>query len=177
MQPAATIRPQRKSGARMTIILVALLAAGLITFGIIAAVGKRERAATSPGTGSEIAVTSGSASASSSTPPVVAVTDAAVANVTPDAEPVAVPVDAGREPAQKDASSSKSSEKRMGRLLVRAFPILTVYVDNKKIHDTPVDMKLSAGKHKLRLVNAEVGKDETVTVTIEENKTVTIERN
>ena len=65
----------------------------------------------------------------------------------------------------------------MGRLVVRAFPVLTVYVDNKKVHDTPVDMKLPVGKHKLRLVNSEVGKNETLTVTIEENKTATIDRN
>ena len=54
---------------------------------------------------------------------------------------------------------------------------MTVYVDNKKIHDTPVDMKLPVGKHKVRLVNTEIGKNETVPVTIEENKTATIERN
>jgi eukaryotic-like serine/threonine-protein kinase len=174
MQPAATVLPPRKGSARTVIVLVALLIAGLITFGIIAAVGNKDREASSAGSGSETVATPGSASGSSVTAPVAVVNDAAL----PDAAVVAVvPVDAATELPQKDASAVKSSEKRMGRLVVRAFPILTVYVDNKKIHDTPVDMKLPAGRHKLRLVNAEVGKDEAVTVTIEDNKTVTIERN
>jgi serine/threonine-protein kinase len=173
MQPAATVMP-RQRGSRTVVILVALLGAGLITFGIIAAVGNRDRAGTSSGSGSEIAATEGSGSGSAVTPPPQVVADA----VLPDAVPVAaLPVDAGTEAPQKDANAGKSSEKRMGRLVVRAFPVLTVYVDSKKIHDTPVDMKLPVGKHKLRLVNAEVGKDESVTVTIEENKTATIDRN
>jgi serine/threonine protein kinase len=178
MQPAATVLRPRKGGARTAIILVALLGAGLITFGIIAATRKQDRPGTSAETGSGSAATPGSATASSGTPPAGVVNDAALPSVTADAEVVAVvPVDAGIEAPQKDASGAKSSEKRMGRLVVRAFPVLTVFVDNKKIHDTPVDMKLSAGKHKLRLVNTEVGKDEAVSVTIEDNKTVTIERN
>jgi hypothetical protein len=36
---------------------------------------------------------------------------------------------------------------------------------------------LTVGKHKLRLVNNELGKDETTTVTIEENKQTLIDRN
>jgi hypothetical protein len=52
-----------------------------------------------------------------------------------------------------------------------------VYVDNHKVHDTPVDMSLSVGKHKLRLVNAENGKDENVPVTIDAKKPTIIERN
>ena len=64
----------------------------------------------------------------------------------------------------------------MGRLIVRAFPVLTVFVDNRKIRDTPVDMKLPVGKHKLRLVNPETGKDEQLPITIEESKPITIER-
>jgi serine/threonine protein kinase len=178
MQPAATVLPPSKRGARLTIILVALLGAGLITFGIIAAVGNKDREPASQGSGSETVATPGSASGSSVTPAVAVVNDAALPVTPPDAQVVAVvPADAATEAPQKDASAVKSSEKRMGRLIVRAFPILTVYVDSKKVHDTPVDMKLPAGKHKLRLVNAEVGKDEALSVTIEDNKTVTIERN
>jgi hypothetical protein len=60
--------------------------------------------------------------------------------------------------------------------VVKAFPVLTVFVDNKKIHDTPVDMPLTVGKHKLRLVNSE-GRNEALTVTIEENKPTIIDRN
>ncbi|HEY5946159.1 MAG TPA: serine/threonine-protein kinase [Kofleriaceae bacterium] len=176
MQPMATLPQRRKSGARIAIIIVAMLGAGLITFGIVAATRKNQdkNAETSPGRGSEIAVTPGSGSGSVSTPPIAVVNDAAL----PDAESIAVvPVDAAPETPKKDASAGQSSEKRIGRLVVRAFPVVTVYVDNKKIHDTPVDMNLPAGKHKLRLVNPELGRDENVNVTIEANKTATIERN
>jgi hypothetical protein len=124
--------------------------------------------------GSASVATADAGSAASNTPPPPVVNDAAL----PDAaQVVEVPVDAGAEPPKKDASAPHSSEKRMGKLVVRAFPVLTVYVDNKKIHDTPVDMALPAGKHRLRLVNPEVGKDESLSVTIEPNKTATIDRN
>ena len=64
----------------------------------------------------------------------------------------------------------------MGRLAVHAFPALTVYVDRKKVHDTPVEIPLAVGKHALRLVNAETNHDESVPITITENHTTTIER-
>ena len=64
----------------------------------------------------------------------------------------------------------------MGRLAVKAFPILTVYVDGKRIRDTPVDIPLTVGTHKVKLVNSEGG-NENLTVKIEENKTAEINRN
>ncbi|HEX5059285.1 MAG TPA: serine/threonine-protein kinase [Kofleriaceae bacterium] len=177
MQPMATV-PPRKSGARLAVILVSILVAGMVTFGIILATRKTENpGSVEPppgGSGTAIATTAGSDSAVPDTAPVAVVNDAAL----PDAEVVAVaPADAGTETPKKDANVTKPGEKRVGRLVVKAFPVVTVYVDNKKVHDTPVDMNLPVGKHKLRLVNAEVGKDETVSVTIEANKTATIERN
>jgi serine/threonine protein kinase len=176
MQPMATVQPRRGNGSRLALILIAVLAAALVTVGIIAATGKKTPGGAPPEPGSNAVVTT--------------IADAGVAAIAPaDATPAA-PIDAEPTPIaqvvhdagsadrpKKDASSTQPSEKRMGRLVVRAFPVLTVYVDNKKIHDTPVDMKLPVGKHKLRLVNSEVGKDEALTVTIEENKTKTIERN
>jgi hypothetical protein len=59
---------------------------------------------------------------------------------------------------------------------VRAFPVLTVYVDGKKLHDTPLEVDLSVGKHVLRLFNPEVGHDERVPIVISDSKPVTIER-
>ncbi len=174
VQPMATVQRPRSKGTRLAIALVAVLGAGLITFGIVAALRTEDKPAelADPGSGSARA----------------ALADADVIASTPvDAAPEAPPVDAppaelaqsvpdATPPPKKDARSTHASEKRMGRLVVRAFPVLTVYVDNKKIHDTPVDMKLPVGKHRLRLVNSEVGKNETLTVTIEEHKTATIDR-
>ena len=174
VQPMATLPPMRKSSKAPVIVIGSLLAAGLITFGIIVAAGKKDDkvAANEPGSAS------GSVAAAPPPPPPPVVHDAAQPTPAADAESVAVaPADAATEPPQKDAPTGKVGEKRKGKLVVRAFPVLTVYVDNKKIHDTPVDMNLPVGKHKLRLINAEVAKDETVYVTIEENKTATIERN
>ena len=65
----------------------------------------------------------------------------------------------------------------MGRLKVTAYPVLTVYVDGKKIRDTPIDISLPVGSHKLRLVNTEQGKNETMTVTIDATKPTIIDRN
>jgi hypothetical protein len=175
VQPMATVQPPRGKGTRLAIALVALLGAGLITFGIVAALRTKDTPAevADPGSGSARAALA-DAAVIASTP-----VDAAPAPVPPaDASSVglaqSVP-DATPAP-KKDARSTHASEKRMGRLVVRAFPVLTVYVDNKKIHDTPVDMKLPVGKHRLRLVNSEVGKNETLTVTIDERKTTTIDR-
>ena len=52
-----------------------------------------------------------------------------------------------------------------------------MYVDDHKVHDTPVDMKLSVGRHKLKLVNSETGKTEMLSVTIDETKPTNIDRN
>jgi hypothetical protein len=153
----------------------------LATVGIVVAMGgKKDGGTQTAGASNEPGSASGSIAAvvtPTPTPAPPVVQDAAQPAAPADAASVAVaPADAATETPQKDAPAGKTGEKRKGRLVVRAFPVLTVYVDNKKIHDTPVDMNLPVGKHKLRLVNAEVGKDESVNVTIEENKTETIER-
>ena len=88
-----------------------------------------------------------------------------------------VGVDAGQKDAPEIKTSQAGHEKRTGRLVVHAFPIQTVYVDDHKVHDTPVDMKLSVGRHKLKLVNSETGKTETLSVTIDETKPTNIDRN
>jgi eukaryotic-like serine/threonine-protein kinase len=177
--PMAAVHPPRQRGAKLALILVAMLAAAFVTVALVVASGRTHDTTTDagePASGSLVAD---------------AAVDDTVATAPVDASPaigsdaqvttaVQLVHDAGAgiaEPTKKDAPSGHSGEKRMGRLVVRAFPVLTVYVGNKKIHDTPVDMKLPAGKHKLRLVNSDVGKNETLTVTIEDNKTTTIERN
>jgi len=138
------------------------------------------------------AVTSGGKKAGSGSGSVaVVVTDAAPS---PDAAPAVAdvpkptPVDAGVPDAtsviastpKKDASSPQPAhpvaEHRQGKLSVVAFPILTVSVDKKTYGDTPQTISLPAGKHSVRLFNAEIGHDETVTVNITENQTLTLDR-
>jgi len=126
--------------------------------------------------------------------------DASLASTTPDssvasavvdavaAEPavVAVSVDAGvtateaPERTQPDHGATtqaiRTSTGKRGRLRITAFPALTVYVDRKKMHDTPFDEPLPAGKHTVRLVNRDTGHDETFTVVVKENQTATFSR-
>nr|MBA3821926.1 PEGA domain-containing protein [Deltaproteobacteria bacterium] len=90
-----------------------------------------------------------------------------------DAAVVPLPVTA----AKKDASSTQSAHPaRQGMLVVSAFPVLTVYVDNKKRGDTPLTIKLAVGKHVVRLRNRDTGYDERIPVTITENQTMKIDR-
>ncbi len=174
MQPMATPIPPRRGGARVALVLVGVLAAGLVAFGVVTAM-KGKSGDAPPALDAAVIATTTDAASPPADAAVTTAHDAAVLATVTDA---AVAADApAPDSPQKDAPAGHPGEKRMGRLVVRAFPILTVYVDGKKVHDTPVDMKLRVGKHRLRLVNSEVGTNETLTVTIEENKTATIERN
>ena len=174
MGPAATIgRPKR---SKVPWIVGGAVASLGVVFGVVAMTSKK------PDHSDQVAMGSGSA------PAPVVVADAAVATPPPIDAAVSVeaPIDAALEvPAdaavpdagQKVATPPKTPQaEHSGRLVVRAFPVLTVFVDNRKVHDTPVDMKLPVGKHKLKLVNPETGKTESQTITIEETKPTTIER-
>jgi hypothetical protein len=174
MHPAARPIPRRAKG-RGVIIAASALAGAVVLFGIIATIARGRDKPATPATGSGSATVAAGVGAPSRPPSPLPPSLPADAGV-PDAP--APPADAAiPDGAKKDATVLRPSEKRMGRLKVTAYPILTVYVDNAKIHDTPVELKLTVGKHKLRLVNNELGKDETTTVTIEENKQTLIDRN
>jgi len=177
MQPSAVI-PSRSGGKKVVFIVVGAVVAVIVAVAVVASTQ-------SGGTDQKpepIAAPSGSGSAAP------ALLDANVAAVQPDAGLQVAAADAAVEVAaatpdagQKDATSTQTTQagkdKRTGRLIVHAFPVQTVWVDDRKVHDTPVDMKLAVGRHKLKLVNSESGKTETVSVTIDESKPTTIERN
>ena len=172
--PTSTIgpAPSSKKGLFIAIGAVAVALGAIVTIAVATSGGHRSSDAASAGSGSAapaVAVTP---------PPPPPPVDAAVPVV--DAAIAAVPVDAA-EVAQKEATvvhpvhATVESHKK-GHLSVRAFPVLTVYVDGKKLHDTPLEVDLSVGKHVLRLVNTDVGKDERVPIVISDSKPVTIER-
>lgn len=172
MGPAATInRPKR---SKVPWIVGGAIASLGVVFGIVAATSKKsEPPVETAGSGStQVAVVVPDAAVPVAPPPPIPVDAALEAPVPVDSAPP--------EPIQKDATSTQTShagsEKRTGRLVVRAFPVLTVYVDNRKIRDTPVDKMLPVGRHKLKLVNPETGKTEQLTITIEETKPTTIDR-
>jgi serine/threonine-protein kinase len=172
--PSAVPIPPGRTGRRIAIGAAGLLASAGIAFGIVSLTKKDD-----PRTPPE-PVAMGTAPAADAAPTPPPAVDAPPAPA-PDAA-VAVPAvaDAGVDAPKKDATTTQTAQagdKRTGQIRIRAFPVLTVYIDNRKIRDTPVDMKLSVGKHKIRLVNTEHGKDETLWVTIDEKKPTIIERN
>ncbi len=175
--PTGTLPPIAKKGkAWLVLLVVGFVVTGIVAFGVVSAMSAKKSgssgSATSPG------------SSSGSVQPVVAPTmiDAGIPDASPPAPPPidASVADAAVTDAKKDASSSSPShpvaEKRLGRLAVKAFPVLTVYVDKKSYGESPVQITLPIGKHVVRLVNTDVHHDETVTITVNENQTTTIDR-
>lgn len=167
----AETRVQRSNGKLIAILAAALVGSATAAF-VIAKVVKKQPAKPDE----TVAVASGSQA-----PPPDATPDAP----SPDApEPDAAPVPADAPPPPADAPGAKkdatkpdpSHPAKYGSLEVTAFPVLTVYVDNKRIGDTPKNVKLTVGKHSVRLKNTSTGHDETLRITITENQTFTIDR-
>jgi hypothetical protein len=75
-----------------------------------------------------------------------------------------------------NAGARAVPDSRVGELVVSAFPVLTVYVDNRRIGDTPTDVTLPVGRHVVQLVNADLHHDEKLTITISEHQTTRIDR-
>ena len=181
--PAATlppIAPRRRWGLAVALAAILPLSA-LATYGLVSVVkghaAPKAVAGVQPGTGSG----SGSTPAGGSGAAVVAtvtVPDAAVRHVPPDAPPAPPPPPPAPAVAKAKPAAAEHpvAPAKLGRLAVHAFPALTVFVDKKRIHDTPVTLQLPVGKHVLRLVNTEQGHDETLTVTITDGRTTTIDR-
>ncbi|MEW6429984.1 MAG: serine/threonine-protein kinase [Myxococcota bacterium] len=105
---------------------------------------------------------------SDGTPPVAApplAMDAGVAESTaptPDAGAVAIDAGSVVEAPAPDAGTAPVdvAQPRPARLELRIRPYATVYLDGKKLGDTPLKTQtVPAGKHTLRLVNETLGKD------------------
>ena len=159
------IRPA-SPGKLIAILAVALVGSAAAAFGIAKLVRRTEPA-------NVAAVTHDAGAIGEDAAPAVA----AAADPLPDgprspaAEP---PADA----AKKDATPTQPAHPaEYGRLVVTAFPVVTVYVDNKRYGDTPIDIKqLAVGKHTIRLENDERKYKERIPITITENQTMTIDR-
>lgn len=94
----------------------------------------------------------------------------------------AAPLDAGSAEVPPDAPPSrldKVPEKAVrpkGRLVVHVSPFADVYLDGRAIGTTPIEISVPAGKHRVRLVNEPRQMEETLTITIDPTKPVTIEK-
>src|SRR5450432_710106 len=164
---------RRRSGNRIAVLIAAGLVSAVGAFAIVLMVTKKS--ATEPRhearSDASVAIVK-----PTTTPP----------DGMPDAPPDTPPtIDAGvaevaAHPSQKDAPSTKSGhpateKKPQGMLSVYAMPTVTVFVDNKKLGDTPQSISLSVGKHQVRLQNGPNGPEE-LSVTIEANKTFEVKR-
>jgi hypothetical protein len=185
MMGAATMpgsRRRRGNAKGIVLAVTGFVVAAAGAFGIVSVVtsgSKTQHSGAGSGSGSDTGsvavVVADAASRPDAAPEIASVTKPTLIDAgVPDA---ATTVATG---AKKDASSSQPAhpvaEHRLGKLSVLAFPILTVTVDRKNFGDTPITLPLPAGKHTVRLSNAETGHDETVVVLITENQTYTLDR-
>ena len=65
---------------------------------------------------------------------------------------------------------------RTGELAIIVKPWAVIWLNGKRSGQTPFRTAVPVGKYRVRLVNDDVGKDETTTITVEPDKTATIER-
>jgi len=97
-----------------------------------------------------------------------------------DAAPAVVPpADAPAPEPPKDAQSSGHGHpvvSKYGQLKVSAFPVVEVIVDGTNYGETPRTIKLTVGKHSVRLRNKDQGVDEPHSVQINENTETKLDR-
>lgn len=106
-------------------------------------------------------------------PPVAVVIEAAkdagvAIVVAVDPEP-----DAGVEEEVIDAGPVKPVAAKTGKLELRIRPYATIYLDDRKLGDTPLPpISVPVGKHKLRLVNPAFGKDVELNIVIKPGENI-----
>lgn len=139
-----------------------------------------------PARGATVATTSSDAGDQRATP-----IDAGAATSTPvdAAQPLALVADAAppaadAAPAPRDAGPAPDARPKrrddgdkptgMGRLHVVVTPWALVELDGKRLGETPINVEVSAGRHRLRISNDD--RNEKRTITIERGKTLLVER-
>jgi len=171
--PTGTLPPiaqPRGRGARIAVTAVVIAASALATFIVVTVVqgGSGSSGSAGSASGSEIAVLP----PKPPPPPPPAPVDAAPAVVPPvDAPPAPEP--------PKDAQSSGHGHpviSKYGQLKVSAFPVVEVIVDGTNYGETPRTIKLTVGKHSVRLRNKDQGVDEPHSVQINENTETKLDR-
>lgn len=163
-RPIAPPRAPRKAGSKVALIVIITVASALLTFGIATALkggGAAPGAATgssAPGDAGAIAMTPVDAPPPPPPPPV----DAALAAVLDDAG-----AGSATDATPPTTTTQAEPSRKYGTLQVKAFPVLTVYVDGKRLNtslDPPA--RVPAGRHQMKLTygNGQVYKVESITV-------------
>ena len=178
--------PRKSKAGKIAAVVLVTGLSGAATFAIVSATRGGSKS-DSPGSGTNVVASTNSGSDAGSQPAVnpSVPLDAAVAPpidaplpVTPPPPP---PVDAGVPDApKKDANPTpqvQAGSKKLGTLTVHAFPVVTVYLDGKRLRDTPINqLSVPVGKHTVRLKNTDSAVDEKIPITIIEGKDTPIER-
>jgi hypothetical protein len=82
-----------------------------------------------------------------------------------------------RPPPQGSQSPPQGSQGTSGELAIMVTPWAAVWLNGKPIpNGTPYRTKLPAGKHRLRIANEDLGRQENLIITIKPDETATIER-
>lgn len=175
--PPSAATGGKGNGAKIAIVVLVTLLSAVGAFLIVAKVRGGDKPTPDAGTGSAemVAKTAPPDAAVDAPPPPVDAAPPPIDAAEPPIDAPPPPVDAG---STKDAQQPRPPEvkKALGKLEVRAFPVLTVFLDNKLLGDTPITRMVPVGKHTLRLVNKDRGVDEKQSVTISSDKPTSIER-
>jgi len=178
--PTVTLEASRRPRlAQILVVLAAAIASGVVTFVIVSAA--RRAPATQP---PHAAV--GAAIDAATAPPLDArggtggpPPDASLPDAPLDA---AAPIDAGSIDPPKPGATGRqpthaTADRHSGTLHVLAAPARAVTVDGRDYGDTPLTIKLKAGKHRVQLRNVENNSNEVLpAVIINENQTTSIDR-
>ena len=178
--PQTATPPRRGNGVKIALVALVTLASAAGAFFLVATLrGGKSPPDAGAGSTETVANVAPPADASAAptpdaAPPAASPPDAAA----PPIDAPAPPPDAAEPPPDAPVPRAKPDEvkKAQGKLEVRAFPVLTVYLDNKRLGDTPITRMVPVGKHTLRLVNTDRNVDERIPITISTDKPVSIER-
>ncbi len=178
--------PRKSKAGKIAAVVLVTGISGAATFAIVSATRGGSKSDT-PGSGVAMTTSSGSDAGAAPTQPAVspAAADAAV----PDA-PVDAPIPDAPPPPPGDASvpdapgkganpapQVQAQSKKLGTLTVHAFPVVTVYLDGKRLRDTPIDrIPVPVGRHTLRMTNTDRAFDEKTSILISEGKDTKIDR-
>jgi hypothetical protein len=171
----------RRSGGKTAVLIAAGLTSAIAAFVIVMVVTKKNHPTTAPQAGSAIAVSTSDAPANANVnPPTVIDAGMPDAVIVVQIQPDAGVADVAAPHVQKDASSTKpghpaTDKKPPGKLNVYAMPVVTVFVDGKKLGDSPLTgVSVPSGKHKVRLVGP--NGPEELSITVEPEQTFEIKR-
>lgn len=178
--------PKKRGAGKIAAVVLVTGLSGAATFAIVSATrgpkadaGSGQVAAGGTGSDAGAAPQIAAPSLDAAPPPPDAPIDAPIDAPLPPPDAPPPPVDAGVADAPKKGPSGpvQSSPKKYGTLTVHALPALTVYLDGKRLRDTPINqVAVPVGKHTLRLSNPASNKDERVPIVITEGKDLSIER-